>query len=473
LDHAAVGNLDLARIRRLDGFGGLSPGDGYLFEPTSLDELRSVVLLAEDLNVPITLRGSGRSYGDTSSPLESVTISLARMNRVLAWDKESGVIEAEGGATLEAIWQYVLQDGWWFNVVSGTMKPTLAGAVSTNIHGKNNLTHGTFAEHVEMVEIMLASGEVRQLVPSQPEFWAVHGGLGLLGIVTKVRFRLKKVSSGNVRVVQRRVQTWADHFELFETFADADYSVSWVNGFTNGSGVFQAAWHGESSEPETLDLRHQRIEGKLAGLIHRDTAWKHLRRITNRPGMKLASTLKSNAARIAEGAPKIMSLVQYNFPLDYLPNWQRAYVPNGLLQFQAIVPTTQAEKVFNDLTRRWRGAKLEPYLVVLKKHRPDETWLRYLDHGFSLALDFRQTPRNVEALNDLYNEMAEVVLNAGGRFYFAKDGLLSPAQAKRSLGEAGIARFTALRDDWDPKRRFKTQLSCRIGLDECVQYARP
>jgi hypothetical protein len=69
--------------------------------------------------------------------------------------------------------------------------------------------------------------------------------------------------------------------------------------------------------------------------------------------------------------------------------------------------------------------------------------------------------------------MAEVVLNAGGRFYFAKDGLLSAEQAKRSLGEAAIARFTALRDDWDPKRRFKTQLSCRIGLDECVQYARP
>jgi len=473
LDHAATRHLELARIRRFDGFGGLSPGDGYLFEPTSLDELRSVVLLAEELDVPITLRGSGKSYGDASSPLESVTISLARMNRVLAWDKETGVIEAEGGATLEAIWQYVLQDGWWFNVVSGTMKPTLAGAVSTNIHGKNNITHGTFAEHVEMLEIMLASGEVRQLTPSQPEFWAVHGGLGLLGMVTKVRFRLKKISSGNVRVVQRRVHSWAQQFEMFETFGDADYSVSWVNGFTNGAGVFQAAWHSESAEPETLDLRHQKIEGKLAGLIHRDTAWKHLRRITNRPGMKIASALKSNAARISEGAPKDMSLVQYNFPLDYLPNWQQAYVPNGLLQFQAIVPAQAAEGIFSNLAQQWRSAKLEPYLVVLKKHRPDETWLRYLDHGYSLALDFRQTPRNAPALNHLYMEMADVVLNAGGRFYFAKDGLLTPEQAKRSLGEAAIARFTALRDEWDPKRRFKTQLSCRIGLDECVQYARP
>lgn len=473
MDHAATRHLELARIRRFDGFGGLSPGDGYLFEPTSLDELRSVVLLAEELDVPITLRGSGKSYGDASSPLESVTISLARMNRVLAWDKETGVIEAEGGATLEAIWQYVLQDGWWFNVVSGTMKPTLAGAVSTNIHGKNNITHGTFAEHVEMLEIMLASGEVRQLTPSQPEFWAVHGGLGLLGIVTKVRFRLKKISSGNVRVVQRRVHSWAQQFEMFENFDDADYSVSWVNGFTYGAGVFQAAWHSESSEPETLDLRHQKIEGKLAGLIHRDNAWKHLRRITNRPGMRIASALKSNAARISEGAPKVMSLVQYNFPLDYLPNWQQAYVPNGLLQFQAIVPAQAAGGIFSNLAQQWRSAKLEPFLVVLKKHRPDETWLRYLDHGFSLALDFRQTPRNAPALNYLYTKMADVVLNAGGRFYFAKDGLLSPEQAKRSLGEAAIARFTALRDEWDPKRRFKTQLSCRIGLDECVQYARP
>ncbi|MCZ7670374.1 MAG: FAD-dependent oxidoreductase [Chloroflexi bacterium] len=59
---------------------------------------------------------------------ENLLVDLRRMSRILDWNPESGVIRLEPGVTLAALWQYVLEDGWWPPVVTGTSSPPLAAA---------------------------------------------------------------------------------------------------------------------------------------------------------------------------------------------------------------------------------------------------------------------------------------------------------------------------------------------------------
>jgi FAD/FMN-containing dehydrogenase len=343
------------------------------------------------------------------------------------------------------------------------MKPTLGGAVSTNIHGKNNVSAGTFAEHVLDLDIVTADGNVRTLAPEAPEFWAVCGGLGLLGIITRVRFKLRKVVSGNVRVVNIAVRDWSEHSDQFEKYRSADYCVGWVDGFGRGRGVFQAAWHVETDEPVTMTHAYQDHFGRVGGLIPRNEAWKWMRLVTNRAAIRAANQAKWFAAKALPGE-KFVPVAQYNFQLDYLPDWERAYVPMGLLQFQCCVPAEHAPHVFSQFESRWRQRCLEPFLIVMKQHRADPTVLRYLEDGFSVALDFRMTRLNTLDLQAMYQEFAEVAIDAGGHVYFAKDGVLRKDLAMKSLGEDAVSEFAKLKQKLDPDNRFRTALSDRIGL---------
>ncbi|MCC7062246.1 MAG: hypothetical protein IT456_05535 [Planctomycetes bacterium] len=59
---------------------------------------------------------------------------------------------------------------------------------------------------------------------------------------------------------------------------------------------------------------------------------------------------------------------------------------------------------------------------------------------------------------------AEVVLEAGGRFYYAKDAVLLASSFARVHGDEAAAKFRALKQKWDPDRRLQTDLSRRMGV---------
>ncbi len=150
----------------------------------------------------VGLRGAGRSYGDASLNAEGISLDLTRMKRILAWDPQTGVISVEPGVTIQQLWQYTIEDGWWPHVVSGTMFPTLGGAAAMNIHGKNNWKVGPIGDHIQEFEILLPTGEVK--VCSRTEnaelFHAAIGGFGMLGVMTRLTLQLKKVYSGLLHV---------------------------------------------------------------------------------------------------------------------------------------------------------------------------------------------------------------------------------------------------------------------------------
>src|SRR5262245_17270829 len=107
-----------------------------VLHPRSVDEILASYEIARASQLPLGLRGTGNSYGDASVNERGHVLEIARMNRILRFDDATGVAECEPGVTVEQLWKHILPRGWWPRVVSGTMFPTLAGALAANIHGK-------------------------------------------------------------------------------------------------------------------------------------------------------------------------------------------------------------------------------------------------------------------------------------------------------------------------------------------------
>ena len=103
-----------------------------------------------------------------------------------------------------------------------------------------------------------------------------------------------------------------------------------------------------------------------------------------------------------------------------------------------------------------------PYLGVFKRHRPDPFWLTHAVDGWSFAMDFKVSPRQRDALWRHCAEMTEVVIGGGGKFYFAKDLVIGPGDARRFFPADKLAAFEKMKRELDPEQVLQTNLYRRV-----------
>lgn len=462
----------------VEGWGMAVGHHVRVLRPRSAEELADCFAKARAQGVRLCLRGGGNSYGDANTTDRGHVLDLSRMDRVLGFDESSGRFEGEGGLTIERLWKHVLPHGFWPKVVSGTMFPTLGGAAAANIHGKNNFAVGTIGDAIVECDLLTPAGELHTCSRARnPDlFHAAIGGFGMLGAITRVVLDNKRVHSGDLWVRGISVRSLREMMEYMETHrTSADYLVGWIDAFADeqesGRGLIHEAHYlapGEDRDSgSTLTVAHQELPANILGLFPKSEVWRILRLFNHDAGMRLINAVKYHAGRVeAFGGRFRQSHAGFAFLLDYVPNWKFAYgrAPGerGLIQYQPFLPAAVAHDVLIELLARARAAGHVPYLGVLKRHRPDPFWLTHALDGWSLAMDFKVEPATRARLWRLCAELTRVVLDAGGRFYFAKDLVITADDARRFLPADKLAAFQALKRRHDPQGLLTSDLGRRV-----------
>ena len=70
-----------------------------------------------------------------------------------------------------------------------------------------------------------------------------------------------------------------------------------------------------------------------------------------------------------------------------------------------------------------------------------------------------------ERLLALCHRMNDLVLEAGGRFYLAKDSTLRRSDFASGVGEGAVSRFFSVKSELDPKALLTSAQAQRLGLD--------
>jgi FAD/FMN-containing dehydrogenase len=461
--------------RVLGGFGGAVHSASRFVEPRSGAELADVLASARREGLSVTFRGAGRSYGDAAINTGGVVVDLRRLNRVSSWNAADGVIDAGPGLSIEGLWRRTIQDGYWPAVVPGTMHPTLGGCLSMNVHGKNNFREGPFGEHVVDFDLVTPRGE--QLRCSRTEnpdvFAAAIGGMGLLGAITRVRLKLKRVETGLLRVEALAARNLDEAFDKFEaSLPDSDYVVGWIDCLARGRGLGRGELHRARyvPAPEVEDVEASfRVENQglpsLLLMMPKSQLWRFMRPFAFDGGVRMVNAAKYLASVWHDGSHYVQSHVSFAFLLDYVPNWQRGlYGRDGFIQYQVFIPHDAARAALRAILARCVERRLCSYLGVLKRHRPDDFVLSHAVDGWSLAMDFPAATWRRDQLWKLTDELTAIVLDAGGRFYFAKDAVLRPEDVERSYGRERVERFLAIKERLDPDWVLTSDLWRRIGF---------
>lgn len=456
---------------QLENFGHSLSAPSYLIKPKTTEEIVEAFQLAKKEGLSVNSRGAGRSYNDAALIGGGIILDMQGMNAITAWDPQTGLVTGQPGVTLEQLWHKVLPDGWWPPVVSGTMTTTLGGCLAANIHGKNNFKMGTIGEHVVEFTAVLPTGAEVTCSPKKNGdlFYSMISGLGMLGVFTSITLQMKHVESGLLEVHAWPVHNLHEHLSsLLDNAPNYDYIVGWMDtthgGKTLGRGQIHAAnyLHGnEDPNPqETMKLSNQILPPRIFGVFPKSILYLFMGPFVNNLGWPLV-----NFAKYVASLPRHIFRqphAAFHFLLDYVPNWELSYGRGGLIQYQSFVPKETAEDAWREMLTLSIKRGIPSYLGVTKRHRPDKFLLTHAVDGFSLALDFKVTDSNRAKLGEMLQEFDKIVLQAGGRFYFAKNSETTAETAKKFYGEETLEKFKKLKKRCDPNGLLESDLYRRI-----------
>jgi decaprenylphospho-beta-D-ribofuranose 2-oxidase len=446
---------------RVSGWGGGEGAPVRLARPRTVDELRAAVAAARSAGgAGVLARGMGRSYGDAAQLTDGLVVETTRL-KGFELDAASGTVTAQAGVTLGELLAALVPRGWVVPVLPGTQHVTVAGAIASDIHGKNHAVAGTFGSHVRSLGLLTADGSLHELrAGSHGEngglFAATIGGMGLTGVIVWATIVLRPVDGPWLSVATDRAPTLDHVLAALSEPGGGPHRVAWLDllGPRPGRGVVTRAEHASGGGGGGTGRRGPTVKARATVPTRFPSALL-------RPGtVRAFNDLRYRRSPRAE-RDRIEGLGAHMFPLDVLDAWPRLYGPRGFVQYQLVVPPG-AERVLERTIDVLRRAAVPCYLAVLKDFGPaNEMPLSFPIEGWTLALDL---PRSAPGLNAALTTLDALVAEAAGRVYLSKDSRLRP-EAVRAMYPR-LEEWRAVRDRADPGRVWRSDLAIRTGLIE-------
>ena len=458
----------------LYGWGRTAPSTAQVLSTADVDTIAQAVKQVADENseLPehkrrgVIARGMGRSYGDPAQNGGGLVVDMTPLNRIHSIDPDSGIVDVDGGVTLDQLMKAALPYGLWVPVLPGTRQVTIGGAIGPDIHGKNHHSAGSFGNHVLSMELLVADGRVLHLEPTGETaelFWATVGGMGLTGIILRARIQMTFTETAYFIADTDRTDTLDETIALHSDGSEVNYTYS-------------SAWFDAISAPPKTG-RSTLSRGSLATLdqlkefapkLAKDPLKFNAPQLMTVPDifpswtMNKLSLMAIGEAYYFMGKParnQVQNLTQFYQPLDLIGEWNRGYGKAGFLQYQFVVPTDAVEP-FKDIIYDIQASGHYTALNVFKLFgEGNQAPLSYPMKGWNVCVDFPIRP----GLNEFLDRLDDQVMQFGGRLYLAKESRTSAEKFHKMYPE--LPGWLKTRREIDPTGVFASDMSRRLELN--------
>ena len=130
--------------------------------PIDAVEVKAIVLICNEHNVPLTPRGRGTGTSGGSLPERGgVALSLERMERIVAVDAANRAVVAEPGVINQSLQDSVKPHGYfWPPDPSSAAYSTIGGNLATSAGGPHAVKYGTTRDHVLGLKAVTGAGSM-------------------------------------------------------------------------------------------------------------------------------------------------------------------------------------------------------------------------------------------------------------------------------------------------------------------------
>ncbi len=228
--------------------GMVAKTPALVVQPTSSADVATIVDFARERGLLLSVRGGGHNIAGTSIAPGGVTIDMSRM-RSVAVDADARTVDVGPGCTLGDVDEATQQLG--LATVLGIVSETgVAGLTLGGGWGYLTRRFGWTVDNLEGVEIVTADGAIRTANPSEHDdlFWAIRGGSGNFGVVTRFTFRLHEVgpmvTGGLVAWSAERAEEVLAAYQEITASAPPELTVGALVRLAPPAPFVPEEWHG-------------------------------------------------------------------------------------------------------------------------------------------------------------------------------------------------------------------------------------
>ena len=455
--------------------------------PTTVEQCREALDYCRQNDMTICARGAGRGYGDLALNDGNALIDMSGMNRILKFDKKTAQITVEAGIRLIDIYQAVHHHLLYLPASPTESHSSVAGAICANVNGKDAWHHGSFAQQVVRLTLLLASGETLDIDRSHELFNAVMGGIGLIGVIVDATLQLRPIPSPYVEI--NRIPT-PDVDALLEKMAQIekshDAAVVWVDAYADGSRTGRSVIHAakwierpatESQRREILQAGYERLDHhRQFGLALHEKFGPILTLMlqAQRPMMysfnRLYYAMCQLLYRMGRSSNSELFL-RFGFEASFtVPPAHLVCGPHGYT-VQLTFPRSSAREAIIELLEICQSSPCPPVTTILRVHKPDDSLISFSEDGYSLNFEFHPKKRHEDASREAVDRLIDATVRRGGKIHLAKDQVLTPDQFYRVFPR--YRELLEIKGRLDPQGLFTSDLARRVGIDPALSKPQP
>jgi decaprenylphospho-beta-D-ribofuranose 2-oxidase len=443
--------LPVTQTRRA-GFGGYRFANQSVYRPERLHDV--IVLPKKSKDATILACGFGNSYGDAALNESGLVVTMERLNRMLELDPTSALLRAEAGVSVLEVMRAITPFGLTLAATPGFSRITLGGCAAFDIHSQSHWHSGGFGDSILKMTVLLADGSVVECsrVNHKELFYATVGGMGLTGIILELEIALQRLPG--MTAVRKSIPFQGVECML-ETLQSskpqATHLVAWIDLLNKRQpeGYVIASRFEDDQRSIDLDYLWRKRNVPPLGLVA-----PYFNKFSNK-AFNLAFALKHRHQPASK-----MDIRSFLFPWDAWANWNRLYGTKGFVEYQCCIPLASAETALTNILAhviRYRQ-KFPTYLAVAKCLRDGVGMLSFPINGISILLDFPVT----HGIWRFLDQLDQMIIDAGGRVYLAKDGRVRPSALARMYPR--LEEWKGVRKSLDPENLMGSDMGRRLNL---------
>jgi FAD-linked oxidoreductase len=409
-----------------------------VLRPTSPEEVADAVVAARADGLRVKMPGSGHSFTDIAVT-DGMLLDPTALTGITRVDREAMTVTALAGTTLRQLNAALDVLGLALHNMGDVDPQTLAGALSTGTHGSGGVT-SSLSGQLEALTLVGGDGVARSVGRGDALLDAARVGLGALGILTSVTFR---VEPAFVLEADERPMTWQDVLASYDDLVEENHHVD-LYWFPHTDNCLVKTDNRTLEDPAPLSRARAWVDDELLS----NTVFGWVNRLTNaRPSL---------APRVNAISSRALSARTYRDVSH------KVFISPRRVRFREMeysVPREVGMEALAEARRTMERAGWDiTFPVEVRCTPPDEAWLSTTHDRDSVYLAFH-VHRDVD--HRAYFEGVEQVLREyDGRPHWGK--LHTRTAADLAPAYPRFADFLALRDELDPDRLFGNDYLARV-----------
>src|SRR5881275_138532 len=431
-----------------------------LLRPRTSDELAEIVHSASRKGLPISVSGCRHSMGGQQFATDSICIDARSLDRVISFDQERGLIEAEAGIQWPKLIRTYLdtqahrEKQWGIaQKQTGADTFTLGGSLSSNVHGRG-LAMKPLISNIESFKLINADGKsIRCSRDENNELFRLAiGGYGLFGLIDTVTLRL--VPRQKLRRVVEIIRA-ADLPRRFEeriaqkfVYGDFQFSVDEKSSDFLQRGVFSCYQPIDQKESITAKKELHDIDWlELLRLAYTDRE-KAFKRYSDYYLSTNGQTYWSDTSQLSAYLPDYAQKIREQIGGEQ----------SSLIITEIYVPRADLSDFLAQAAELLRSNHtIVIYGTVRLIEKDDESFLAWAKQSYACIifnlLTFH-TPGGIESSARSFRGLIGLAIARGGSYYLTYHKFAKPEQVIACYPQ--FKRFLDLKRKHDPSERFQS-----------------